>query len=211
MLDISVHIISEFINWIAILGLAVFALSGAVYAAEKEMDILGFILIGTVTAIGGGTMRDLLLDVPVFWIQQPFYIYICLLSSVFAYFAASQIRLRRRWMLWLDAAGLSAFAVIGTQVSLSHEVPFVIAIVTGVISATFGGVIRDVLCAETLTLTQPEIYVTCAVLGATLYALLDWLGININIAVGLAFTACFMLRMAAILFSLQLPKYSSKK
>jgi uncharacterized membrane protein YeiH len=210
-MDISVQIIPQLINWISILGLAVFALSGAVYAAEKEMDILGFILIGTVTAIGGGTIRDLLLDVPVFWIQKPFNIYICFVASIFAYFAASQIRLRRRWMLWLDAAGLAAFAVIGTQVSLAHGAPPIISIVTGVMSATFGGVIRDVLCAETLTLTQPEMYVTCAVLGASLFAILSGLNVNIEIAAGLAFSACFALRMAAIMFGLQLPRYSSKQ
>lgn len=210
-MSISTQIIPQLIHWISILGLAVFALSGAIYAAKKEMDILGFLLIGTVTAIGGGTLRDLLLNVPVFWVQQPVYIYICFLSSIFAYFAASQIRLRRRWMLWLDAAGLAAFAAIGTQISLLHGAPPIIAIVTGVMSATFGGIIRDVLCAETLTLMQPEMYVTCAVFGASLFVAFDWLGMNSNIGVGLAFLACFGLRMAAIIFELQLPKYSSKQ
>lgn len=207
-MDITVQIIPQLISWISILGIAVFALSGAVYAAEREMDILGFLIIGTVTAIGGGTIRDLLLDIPVFWIQNPFNIYICFCAAILAYFTASQIRLRRRWMLWLDAAGLAAFAVIGTQISLVHGAAPIIAVVTGVISATFGGVLRDILCAETLTLTQPEMYVTCAILGASLFAVFDWFDINADIAAGLAFLACFLLRIAAISFGLRLPKHS---
>ncbi|MGH1426845.1 MAG: trimeric intracellular cation channel family protein [Arenicella sp.] len=210
-MDITVQIIPQFVHWVSMLGIVVFALSGGVYAAEKEMDILGFLLIATVTAIGGGTLRDLLLSVPVFWVQQPVYIYICFGAALVAYFAASQVRLRRRWMLWLDAAGLASFAVIGTQISLTHGAPPIIAIVTGVMSATFGGVIRDVLCTETLTITQPEMYITCAVLGSTLFIALHSLNIDTSISVGLSFLAGFGLRMAAIIYHLELPKYSSKQ
>ena len=175
------------------------------------MDILGFILIGTATGIGGGTVRDLLLNVPVFWVREPFYIYICIGSCVFGYFAASRVEIQHRWMLWLDAAGLASFCVIGTQISLGHDVAPVIAVVTGVMSATFGGVIRDVLCNENLTLMQPEIYITCAILGASMMVILSWLDIDQNIAIGLSFLAAFTLRMAAITFKLTMPKYSHEK
>lgn len=205
-----IDLIPELVNWISTIGIAVFALSGAVYAAEKEIDILGFVLIGTVTGIGGGTLRDLLLNVPVFWVQQPFYIYICIIATVLAYFTASQIHMRHRWMLWFDAAGLAAFAVVGTQISLAHGAPPIIAIVTGVISATFGGVIRDMLCAETLTLTQSELYISCALLGATLFAVLDQVGVHTSIAIGLSYLASFGLRAIAIIFGIKLPKYSLK-
>ncbi len=207
----DIQIIPEIINWISILGIAVFALSGGVYAAEKEMDILGFLLVSTVTAIGGGTLRDLLLDAPIFWVSEPFYIYICFFAALMAYFTASQVRLRHRWMLWLDAAGLAAFAVIGTQVSLSYGAAPIIAIVTGVMSATFGGIIRDVLCADTLTIMRPEMYVTCAVFGAVLFISMNSLGFDANISVGLSFIASFALRMIAIIYKLELPKYSSKQ
>ena len=210
-MDITVQLIPQIVGWVSTIGVAVFALSGAIYAAEREMDILGFILIGTVTGVGGGTFRDLLLDVPVFWVEQPFYVYLCAVAAVLAYFAASQFRLRRRWMLWLDAAGLAAFAVMGTQISLTHGAAPVIAIVTGVMSATFGGVIRDVLCAETLTLTQPEMYVTCAVFGSGLYIVVTMAGLDPSVAVGLAFIATFSLRMAAIVYGLCLPRYKSKQ
>lgn len=210
-MELTIQLIPQIVAWVSTIGVAVFALSGAIYAAEREMDILGFILIGTVTGVGGGTFRDLLLDVPVFWVAQPFYIYLCAAASIIAYFIGSRIRLRRRWMLWLDAAGLAAFAVMGTQVSLFHGAPPVIAVVTGVMSATFGGVIRDVLCAETLTLTQPEMYVTCAVFGSVLYISLSSIGLNASYAVGIAFVASFALRMAAIVYGLCLPKYSSNQ
>lgn len=210
-MDLSVQLIPQVIAWVSTLGVAVFALSGAIYAAERELDILGFILIGTVTGVGGGTFRDLLLGVPVFWVQEPYYIYLCAAASIFAYFVGGLMRLRRRWMLWLDAAGLAAFAVMGTQVSLVHGAAPVIAVVTGVMSATFGGVIRDVLCAETITLTQPEMYVTCAVLGSVAYIVLTMLGLDPGLAVGIAFLAAFLLRMAAIVYGLRLPKYSSNQ
>ena len=191
------------------LGVFFFAVSGALFAAEKKMDILGFILVGAVTGVGGGTLRDILLGItPVFWIQQPFNIYLCIAASSITYFAVGLFRRRDIWILWMDAIGLAVFAVMGAQAAILHDAPPIIAIVMGVMTATFGGIMRDVLCAEVLTLMRPEMYITCALFGAVTYVLLQQLGINGSVTLLTAFTAGFGLRAAAIIFKLKLPAYS---
>jgi len=195
----------------SILGTFVFAVSGALFAAEKRLDILGFILVGTVTGIGGGTLRDLLLGVsPVGWIQEPLTIYLCIGASSLTYFTVDFYRKRDAWILWTDAIGLAVFAVTGAQAALTHEVPPVIAVVMGVMTATFGGLIRDVLCAEVLTLMRPEMYITCALLGAAMYVVLYQLGVSDSIAAALAFFVSFGLRSAAIAFQLTLPRFGER-
>lgn len=190
------------------LGVFFFAVSGALFAAEKKMDILGFILVGAVTGVGGGTLRDILLGItPVFWIQQPFNIYLCIAASSVTYFAVSLFRQRDMWILWMDAIGLAVFAIMGAQAALLHNAPPIIAIVMGVMTATFGGIIRDVLCAEVLTLMRPEMYITCALFGSLTYVLLHQLAINDSVTLLSAFIAGFGLRAAAIVFKLKLPAY----
>lgn len=204
------RLLPELLYFLSAAGVVVFSISGALFAAEKKMDILGFVLIGTVTGIGGGTLRDLLLDVPLFWMRDHLAIYLCLGSSALTYFAVSLIRKRDSWILWMDAIGLAVFAVIGTQQALLHQDSAVIAVVMGVMTATFGGIMRDVLCAETLTLMRPEMYITCALLGALVYVLFYQLGINEQATVIAAFCAAFALRGAAILFRLTLPSFGQK-
>ena len=202
--------IEQLLYVFSIIGTVVFAVSGALFAAEKRMDILGFILVGTVTGVGGGTLRDLLLGIsPVSWVNSPLVVYICIGASALTYFTVDLYRRRDAWILWTDAIGLSVFAVMGAQAALAHEVPPLIAVVMGVMTATFGGLMRDVLCAEVLTLMRPEIYITSALLGASTYVGLHQLGVGESSAAAVAFLMGFGLRGAAIWFRLTLPRFGA--
>ncbi|HAZ79992.1 MAG TPA: hypothetical protein DCX08_08665 [Porticoccaceae bacterium] len=203
------QIIIQFLGLLNILGLVVFAISGTLFAAEKNMDILGVMLIGTATGIGGGTLRDLLLGIsPVSWIQEPLAIYICLAACIITYFTADLHRRRLKLILWMDAIGLSAFAVLGTEIALQQQENLLIAIVMGVMSATFGGILRDVLCAKTLTLMRPELYITCALLASLVYVVMDAWGFNQSVIQSCSFVAGFGLRALAISYRLEIPKLS---
>jgi uncharacterized membrane protein YeiH len=203
------QMIIQFLGVLNILGLVVFAISGALFAAEKNMDILGVMLIGTATGIGGGTLRDLLLGIsPVSWIQEPLAIYICLVACILAYFTANLHRRRLKLILWMDAVGLSAFAVLGTEIALQQQENLLIAIVMGVMSATFGGILRDVLCAKILTLMRPELYITCALFASLVYVVMATSGFSQSVVQACSFTAGFGLRALAILYRLEIPKFS---
>ncbi|AKH20072.1 trimeric intracellular cation channel family protein [Sedimenticola thiotaurini] len=200
--------LGSIIDWTGLFGIAVFAVSGSLEAARKEMDILGFLLIGCVTGLGGGTLRDLLLGAtPVYWIERPEMVMICLVASVATYFLAPLLTSRYRALVWMDAIGLSTFCITGTAIAMAHGASPLIAVCMGVMSATFGGIIRDVLCAESLILSSRELYVTTAVAGATAYLLLQLVNVGEMIATLGAFSIAFGLRTAAILFGLKLPQY----
>ena len=153
----SVLSIDQLLHAFSMIGTIVFAVSGALFAAEKRMDILGFILVGTVTGVGGGTLRDLLLGIsPVSWVHSPLAVYICIGASALTYFSVDLYRKRDAWILWTDAIGLAVFAVMGAQTAMVHEVPPMIAVVMGVMTATFGGLMRDVLCARGVNANAPR-------------------------------------------------------
>ncbi len=200
--------LTRVVNWLGLFGIAVFAVSGALDAARKEMDILGFMLIGTVTGLGGGTLRDLLLGrSPVYWIEDSVYVGLCLTVAAVTYFIVPYIASRTRALIWMDALGLSLFSVTGAQVASDMGVPPLIAICMGVMTASFGGIIRDVLCGVSLVLSQRELYVTTAVAGASAFLLLQWLGVPQSAASLGGFLVAFSLRSAAIIFDLRLPAY----
>jgi len=206
------QLIPQLFSLMNILGLTVFAISGALFAAEKNMDILGLILIGTITGIGGGTLRDLLLGIsPVSWVQGPFAIYLCVGASIITYFTARAHEKRMNFILWMDAIGLCAFAVLGTEIALSVQDNPVIAMAMGVMSATFGGVMRDVLCAKTLTLMRPELYITCALVSSTTYVVLEAFQPGQTLTQIIAFATGFGLRAAAILFKLEIPRFGYER
>ncbi len=204
--------VENIVYWIGLFGIAVFAVSGALEAARKEMDILGFMLIGTVTGLGGGTLRDVLLGVaPVYWVVHPHYVVICLLVSMITYFAAPYLASRYRALIWMDAIGLATFSVAGAEAALAQGASSLIAICMGVMTASFGGIIRDVLCGESLVLSQRELYVTAALAGSSSYLLLTLLGLAPLWATVSAFFVAFGLRSGAIVFGLKLPIYQKVK
>lgn len=200
--------LAELMGWLDLAGVAVFAVSGALEAARREMDLLGFVLVGSVTGIGGGTLRDLLLGrTPVFWIEEPVYISICVVAACLTFAGARLLDSRLRALLWMDAAGLAVFAVTGTQAALVRDVSPVIAAGMGMMSATFGGFIRDIMCNDIPLILRSEIYATAALAGAGVYVGLDAAGAPTAVTTLAALAMGFGLRAAAILTGLSLPKY----
>ncbi|MBN7797679.1 trimeric intracellular cation channel family protein [Parahaliea mediterranea] len=195
-----------------LLGVAVFAISGALAAAERRMDILTFVLFGTITGVGGGTIRDLLLNTDqVFWIVDTAYLWVCIGASVATWFLAHRFHSRRRVLLWADAMGLALFCVLGTQKALSWNAPVVVAIGMGMMTASFGSLIRDSLLNRPPVLLGPEIYVTAALLGAASFVLLSHLPVTASLALPVSIAAAFLLRAGALLFDLRLPKYQHEQ
>ncbi len=200
--------ISSFIYSLDLIGVGVFAISGALAAAEKRLDILGFLLFGAITGIGGGTLRDLLLHTgEVFWIGDTAYLWMCIGAGVATWFLAHLFVSLRRVLLWADALGLALFSVLGTQKALAFDAPLLVAIGMGMMTATFGSLIRDGLLGRPPVLLEPDIYVTAAALGAVSYVVLESQPWAQEVALPLAVAAAFSLRAAAILFDLRLPKY----
>ena len=194
--------------WLDLTGVAVFAISGALTASRKQMDIIGFILIATVTGIGGGTLRDVLLDRgPVYWVAQPEYLWTCAAVAVAVYFTAHKVESRFRLLVWADAMGLALFTVIGAGVATSLGAPPLVAILMGVMSASFGGMVRDVLCAEIPLILRREIYITAAAAGAGIYVLVDRIAEAPVAATASGFAAAFVIRAIAILKGWSLPTY----
>jgi len=185
-------------------GDVVFAVSGALTAARHRMDILGFVMIGTITGIGGGTMRDLLLGRTVWWTQHPAELLLCVAAALVTYFFVKDDIMRRKAMIWSDALGLSAFGVLGCHVALAFGAPFVIAVFMGMITATGGGVVRDVLTQTRPMIMCGEIYATAALVGSLGYATLVQLALPQGVAAFLAFLAAFSLRAAAIVFNIRM-------
>ena len=194
-----------------LLGVAVFAASGALKASQKRMDLFGFILVAAVTGIGGGTLRDLLLGIrPVFWVVRVEYLAICAALAVLVFFVAHRLRSRQRWLVWADAIGLATFCVVGAQVALSVGTPVAVAVLMGVMTATFGGVIRDILCGEVPLILHREIYATAAAAGSLVYVSVLGVTSSEPLAVALAFAVALVARGAGIVFQLSLPSYNKK-
>jgi uncharacterized membrane protein YeiH len=193
-------------------GTAIFAVTGALVASRKRMDIVGFILLGCVTGMGGGTLRDAMLgSLPVFWVREPVYFAICAGVSAATFFLAHIPESRYRVLLWLDAAGLALFCVVGADRALVAGAGPFIAVAMGVVSATFGGVIRDILGGESPLILRKEIYVTAALAGAAAFVALAALGAPAAIAAAAGFAACFVIRALALHYGWSLPVYRARE
>jgi len=191
-----------------LIGIAVFAISGALAAAEKRLDILGFILFGTITGVGGGTARDLLLGMnEVFWIADTSYLWTCIFASSATWVLAGRSRSLKTLLLWADALGLALFSVLGTIKALQWDAPLIVAVVMGMMTASFGSLIRDSLLGRPPLLLEPNIYVTAALVGAGGYTVLQAFPPTAAWAMPVAMVAAFTLRALAIIYDLRLPKY----
>ncbi|MEP0202956.1 MAG: trimeric intracellular cation channel family protein [Halioglobus sp.] len=194
-----------------LLGVAVFAISGALAAAEKQLDILGFILFATITGIGGGTVRDLLLNTDqVFWVLDTTYLWTCIGAAVLTWFLAKRFASLYTPLLWADAMGLALFCVLGTMKALDWGAPVIVSVGMGMMTASFGSLIRDGLLGQPPVLLEPNIYVTAALLGALSFVVLDSFPATAGLALPIAVAAAFTLRAAAILRGLRLPKYQDR-
>ena len=189
-----------------IAGIAIFAVSGALAAARRGLTIVTVLFFAVVTGTGGGTLRDVLIGAPVFWIHDNRALAVCLIAAVAVWMTP-----RRIWPVqaleWFDGAGLAAYAVFGSWKALAFGVPPLGAAAMGIITACMGGIIRDVLAGEPSILLRPELYVTAAALAAGLFVILILVGTPLLIAAVVAALAGFALRAAAIVRGMALPGY----
>lgn len=190
-------------------GVGVFALTGALMAGRKSMDLFGVLVIAVITALGGGTLRDLLLDNhPVSWIRNDTYI---LVASLTALATVLWVRFTRpipeTGLLVADAFGLAVFTVIGTEVALQHGTPLSTAVIMGVMTGVAGGVMRDVICNEIPLIFQKEIYATACIAGSLAFIGLRELNTPYGINAGLAMLVVLCTRLAAIHWHLSLPRF----
>ena len=189
-----------------LIGTAVFALTGALLAARLRQTFVTVAFFALITGVGGGSVRDLLIGAPVFWVRDPWVAPVCLAVALLAWFTP------RKWwegdlLDWADAAGLAAYAVLGTAKALAFGVAPVPAMLMGVITGCVGGIIRDVLAGRPSILMRPELYVTAAALSAALCAGGAWLALPRELVWLVAALAGFALRGMAISRGLALPAY----
>ena len=203
MLQTAVQVLDWF-------GLCVFAATGALVASRKEMDVVGFALLATVTGIGGGTIRDVILDAtPVFWVETPAYVLACVGVALAVFLLAHVPESRYRFLLWFDAVGLSLFAVTGAERALAFGAGPTVAVAMGVATATFGGIIRDLLGGESPVILRREIYITAALAGAGVFiALGPVTGREVALVAG--FLTAFGLRAAGLALGLSLPRFRAR-
>ena len=188
----------------------VFAVTGALVASRKQMDIIGFMWLGTVTGVGGGTVRDLLLGVPVFWVEDPTLVVACLIAAIAVHFTSHLVQSRYTLILWLDAAGMALVTVAGTAKGLDNGTGPLVAMVMGVITASVGGIIRDILGQEPSIILRREIYVTASLAGAGAYAVADSVDAGRLIAALCGLTVAFAARGLAIRFGWSMPVFRAR-
>jgi len=196
------------LRWIDPLAIAVFAASGALEASRKRLDAVGFILIAVVTGFGGGTVRDLLLGrMPVFWLKAPDLLAVCAVVGIFVFFFAHRVESRFKALLWADAVGLALYAVIGAETALITGADPWAAVLLGTVTATFGGILRDILCNELPLILRKEIYATAAAAGAAAFVMLDKMGAGHVLALISGAIIAFTIRGLAIRQGWSLPQY----
>jgi uncharacterized membrane protein YeiH len=190
-----------------VLAAVVFAVSGALVASRKGLDVMAFMWFAVITGVGGGTVRDLILNVPVFWVQNPVYVSACLVTAVVMHVVAPLVESRYRTLLWFDAFGLALVTVAGTVKASDVGAPALVAIAMGAVTGIVGGILRDTLGHVPSVLLGRQIYVTASVLGACTYVGLNGVGASRLAAMTAGFLLTFTLRGLAIKFGWSLPAF----
>lgn len=199
-------------DWANFAGVFIFAATGALAASRRQLDIIGFIFLANITGIGGGTIRDLILgDAPVFWVKEPVYLLAATSAAILVYFTAHRVESRYRVLLWCDAIGMSAYSVMGAAKGLALGFSPWVALVTGIFTATLGGILRDMVAGEPSVLMRREIYVSAALAGACVYVVLEsTTALNPIISAVIASAIAFLIRGGALAFGWNLPVYKSR-
>ena len=195
------------VHFFDVLAAIVFAVSGSLVASRKGLDVMAFMWFAVITGVGGGTVRDLILNVPVFWVQSPVYVFACLATAVVMHFVAPLVESRYKTLLWFDAFGLALVTVAGTVKASDLGAPALVDIAMGVVTGIVGGILRDTLGHVPSVLLGHEIYVTASVLGACTYVGLDGLGVDRFAAMVAGFLVTFTVRGLAIKFGWSLPVF----
>lgn len=198
--------------WVGLAAVAVNALTGVLDAGRKNMDLVGVVMVGSATALGGGTVRDLLLDRQVFWISDQTYLVAALATTLLVFFLVRGLRLPPRLFLVPDAIGLALFTIVGTQVALEWQTPWLAASLLGVMTGVVGGVLRDVLCNDVpLVFVRGELYASAAWAGALALIGLQAIGATPVMAAWSGMVVVLALRFLAMAFRITLPTYTERK
>jgi len=189
------------------IGTAVFAITGVLAVSQKELDAFGGLVLGVVTALGGGTLRDLIIGMPVFWVQDTNFVWVAVMASITAFFVGRVFRSAYLLLLYLDGFGAALFAVAAADKVLGLKMSMLVAVIMGVLTAVGGGLVRDVLAGRRTLLMIREIYATPILLGCALYVVLLRWQVDSNISGALAIGLMFGIRAAAIRWNLQMPAW----
>ncbi|MCD1597040.1 MULTISPECIES: trimeric intracellular cation channel family protein [Rheinheimera] len=199
----------QYFHWIDLLGIAVFAISGTLAAWRNQMDGFGVIVLASVTAIGGGTLRDLILDVPVIWINNNSYFYAIFIAAIGTILAVrNRLTIPHNTLQLFDALGLAFFVIMGTQKALDNGTSAMVAIMLGTMSGVCGGMIRDVLCREVPMVFRGELYAVTCIFGGVVYTVLISVGVNTAVAMTVGMLALLLLRLAAMKWQITIPVFA---
>lgn len=195
-------------NILDLLGTASFAVSGALFAINKKMDPFGVFIIAFVTAVGGGTLRDILIDRnPVTWMEDLSYVYTIVISVILAIIFRKKIGYLSKSLFLFDTIGLGIFTIIGTELGIQHNLHPIISVALGMITATFGGVIRDTLSNEVPLIFHKEIYATACIIGAIAFLILNSFDVDHNISYIITTSIVITIRLIVVKFKLELPAF----
>lgn len=202
----------SFILLIDILGVVAFSISGVLTSMKKRMDLFGIFIIAFVTSVGGGTLRDVLLNVPVGWLNNMTYVYTIIITSVVAIIFRKKLNYLRKSLFLFDTIGIGLYTVVGVEKAIEAGLHPIICVAFGTMSACFGGVIRDILCNEIPVIFRQEIYATACILGGFTYFLTVQLGLAESVVFVAAASVVILVRLLAVVFKISLPSiYEEKK
>ena len=203
--------VNDFVNWCDYLGTLAFAISGIRLAAGKGFDWFGAYVVGFVTAVGGGTIRDILLDIKPFWLIQPSYLIITGLGLLFTIIFRRQVVRLNHSLFFFDAIGLGLFVVVGVAKSYAAEFPWWVAVIMGTITGSFGGLLRDVLINETPLIFRTAFYASACVLGSVIYVLMGhYSSLPIEWVQFISAVSVLVFRVLAVVLHIQLPTFNPK-
>ena len=203
----------SFVYTLEMLGTAAFAASGALAASRKRMDIFGFCVLAMMPAVGGGTIRDIIIGrLPVFWVSDNHYVAVAIIAALVVFFAPHRKPGgRRQLLIWADALGLALFAALGTEICLAHDTGALVAVMLGVTTAVTGGMIRDVICNEIPLILSREIYATAAFAASLAYVFTDRLALGDNVALAVAVVTGLAVRGLSIVYNWSLPSFGANR
>jgi uncharacterized membrane protein YeiH len=197
----------DIIYLIDILGTFAFAISGALVALDKKFDIFGVVIIAFITAVGGGMLRDILINAhPINWIGELNYLYTIFSAVIFTFLFKSKIAYLSKTLFLFDTIGISVFTLLGLQKGLSYELHPLVALIMGMISAVFGGVLRDVLTAKVPLIFEKEIYASACLAGGIIYLILNYFRVEENINFIISAAVVVIIRAIVVRFHIELPK-----
>lgn len=200
----------DYILILDILGVIAFSISGVLSSLRKRMDAFGILIIAFVTSVGGGTLRDVLLGIPVMWMQDMTYVYVIIVTSVLAVIFRKKLSYLRKSLFLFDTLGIGLYTVVGVEKGISQELPAIICVALGTMSACFGGVIRDILCNDIPQIFRREIYATACILGGLSYFVFLRLNFPESLIFFLSGLVVIIVRLSAVIFKISLPSVYKK-